>query len=65
MRNPWNNEHYTGPWRDGDPNWTDEMKQELGWENSNNGIFWMTYDDYFKHFTNTGVAMYDKYEGFE
>lgn len=22
MRNPWNKEHYIGPWRDDDPNWT-------------------------------------------
>lgn len=26
MRNPWNQEHYNGPWRDDDPNWTPEWR---------------------------------------
>lgn len=65
MRNPWNNEHYKGPFRDDDPRWTDALKEELGWENSNDGIFWMPYDAYFMHFENTGVAFYDKYEAYE
>lgn len=27
MRNPWNQEHYNGPWRDDDPRWTPEYKE--------------------------------------
>ena len=26
LRNPWGNELYTGPWFDGDPQWTDTLK---------------------------------------
>ena len=26
MRNPWATEVYSGPWRDGDPRWTPELR---------------------------------------
>ena len=65
MRNPWNQEHYKGPWRDSDPKWTAAMKKEVNLQKANDGIFWMNYDDYIKYFYNTGVAMYDKYAAYD
>lgn len=64
MRNPWSLEHYTGPWRDNDPNWTDALKEELGWVSSNDGVFWMTFDDYYRIFGGSSVTYYDKYEAY-
>lgn len=66
MRNPWADKFYSGPWNDTDTNWTDALRQELGFNNTTeNGIFWMPYDDYIKTFDSTEVAYYDKYEGYE
>ena len=62
VRNPWANEHYTGPWSDGSDMWNDDYKAQLGYENSNDGAFWLDYDDYLKHFFVTDVAIYQPYK---
>ena len=64
MRNPWVQEHYTGPFRDDDPQWTDEWKTQVDLKPQNDGIFWMEYDTYLKYFWNTGVALYDNYAAY-
>jgi len=47
MRNPWSTEKYKGKWGDQDPNWTEEMKAEIGGlTKANDGAFWMP----FEHF---------------
>lgn len=61
VRNPWNQEMYTGPWRDDDPNWTESRKREVNLTNSNDGIFWMEYDTFLSYFYSSSVAMYEDY----
>ena len=63
VRNPWNREKYTGPYRDSDPVWTDALKKQVGGlDKADDGIFWMPYDNYFSTFYYTTVAMFDKYK---
>ena len=62
VRNPWANEVYKGPWSDKSGEWTDSAKEQLGYENKNDGAFWMPYDRYLSEFYVTDVALYDTYK---
>jgi len=41
------------------------MKEELGWENDSDGIFWIDYDDYLRIFSSTEVAFWYEYTHYE
>ena len=62
VRNPWNKEKYTGPYRDSDPAWTDAMKKQVGLVKSDDGIFWMPYDNYITTFYDTKIVIFDKFK---
>jgi hypothetical protein len=36
---------WTGDWSDKSSLWTDELKQEFGWADSDDGSFWIHVDD--------------------
>ena len=55
VRNPWGKEKYSGPWSDKSELWTDKFREEVGFKDSNDGIFWTDLDTYFKHFSETWV----------
>lgn len=55
IRNPWGAERYKGPWSDKDSRWTQKFKEEVGWADKNDGIFYADLDTYFKHFSETWV----------
>lgn len=57
LRNPWGCGEWTGDWCDSSDCWTDELKEQLGWSEKDDGIFFMTYDDYRSHFDVTDFAM--------
>jgi len=70
IRNPWSSDTWDGPWRDDDPNWTDDYLQQIGSErnehtNARDGIFWMDYQWFLDNMYNSGVSMYDKYAGYD
>ena len=50
LRNPWGKGEFTGKWSDHDENWNyvdESEKQRIGFNpNKNDGIFFMTYDDF-------------------
>lgn len=49
MRNPWGRENYYGDWSDIDSSlWTEETKEEAGWTALDDGIFYMSIEDYFE-----------------
>ena len=50
VRNPWAGEGYKGPWSDKSDEWTDSYKEQLGYVNANDGIFWLPYDKYLEVF---------------
>lgn len=61
MRNPWGKERYDGPWNDKDERWTDEFKKQAKMVVANDGIFYMTLDDFKKAFTVYNIAHYQKW----
>jgi calpain len=57
--NPWGNEvEWNGPWSDKSAEWLsipDEKKEEIGLT-VKDGTFWMSYDDFQKHFSRLGIC---------
>ncbi|XP_053478742.1 calpain-5a [Ictalurus furcatus] len=54
MRNPWGEKEWNGPWSDSSEEWKKVSKSErekLGVTVRDDGEFWMTFDDFCKHFT--------------
>ncbi|KAF1817906.1 cysteine proteinase, partial [Dissoconium aciculare CBS 342.82] len=50
IRNPWGEREWMGDWSDGDKLWTAEMMTKLNHTFGDDGVFWMTYKDFLKHF---------------
>lgn len=51
LRNTWGRFEWSGAWSDDDTkNWTPKMKKKLNYVNSDDGQFWMSFDDYLKQF---------------
>ena len=48
LRNPWGSFEWKGDYSDNSNKWTDRLKKELGFVNSNDGVFFMTFEDFFK-----------------
>lgn len=57
VRNPWGKFEWDGDWSDSSPLWTPELKEEVRLENSNDGIFWISFEDLVKHFTGINICM--------
>jgi Ca2+-binding EF-hand superfamily protein len=61
IRNPWGQKEWTGDWSDNSPVWkeisSDNRKQLLEGEGlKEDGEFWMSYEDFIKHFTDFEVC---------
>lgn len=50
MKNPWGEEEWDGAWSDGSDKWTPEMMTKLKHKFGDDGIFWMSYEDFLKHY---------------
>ena len=61
IRNPWGFKEWTGDWSDKSPKWTTDLKDELGFENKDDGIFYISFEDYVKFFYITTICK-DIYE---
>ena len=46
IRNPWGRGEWNGDWSDKSELWTDKLKEKLGFEKANDGIFWMNFEDF-------------------
>jgi len=57
LRNPWGKGEWNGPWGDKSPEWTDEAKEKLGWNDEDDGSFFMEWSDYLVHFCTSGTAI--------
>ena len=56
MRNPWGHGvEWRGDWADDSNLWTNELKKQLGWTSEQDGTFFMTFDDYLSHYSQTTV----------
>jgi len=51
VRNPWGSDvEWCGAWSDDDPDWTDELKREVGFRKQGDGAFWMDVDTFSGYF---------------
>lgn len=58
VRNPWGAEGFKGSWSDNSEKWTPEFIKEVGHVKKNEGIFWISIEDYAKNFSETWVNYY-------
>lgn len=57
MRNPWGKGvEWKGDWSDTSNLWTPDLKQKLGWTNAEDGLFFISLNDYLSHYSNTSVC---------
>ena len=57
IRNPWGSFEWGGAWSDNAPEWTQEYIDYFQPDfNSNDGTFWMWYEDFFKNFESINVC---------
>ena len=64
LRNPWGKFEWTGEWSDKSPEWKEHGKiaKKLRFQESDDGIFWMRFDDFFKEFSS--IDLCDRSTGF-
>jgi len=56
VRNPWAGFEWTGDYSDNSDLWTEALKEDYGFsEVRNDGVFFISYDDYFTNFTETFI----------
>jgi len=49
--NPWNSEHWSNnPWADGSRKWTSKVKSQVRQDTGNDGVFWLSANDYLTNF---------------
>jgi hypothetical protein len=58
LRNPWGSWEWKGDYSDSSKLWNDDLKKELGYVLSNDGVFFMTFEDFFKYFPYTFSCKY-------
>ena len=63
VRNPWGVERYKGPWNDKSHYWTDKYKEEAGFYEKDDGVFFTTIDIFKQDFGITWIN-YDTYDMF-
>lgn len=58
IRNPWGFKEWTGEWSDKSEKWTKEMKEKLDFEAQDDGIFFISFQDYLNFFYITTISKY-------
>ena len=62
IRNPWGGTEWTGDWSDSSSLWTPEIKKKLGWEDRDDGSFWMSFEDFKYYFSGVTICrVHDDY----
>lgn len=54
--NPWGMKEWTGAWSDGSKEWTPELERELEQTDEDDGMFWMTYEDWLANYNMFSVC---------
>ena len=61
MRNPWGSTEWEGDWSDGSKLWTPDMMTKLQHTFGDDGVFWISYKDFLKHFPSINrVRLFNK-----
>jgi hypothetical protein len=56
VRNPWGSYEWTGDYSDTSSLWTAALKKEAGWENENDGSFFIKWEDFTRYFEDIDVC---------
>lgn len=57
LRNPWGTGEWTGAWSDNSNLWTEPLKQQVGFVDGDDGIFFIELNDYLEHFSWTSICL--------
>ena len=57
LRNPWGHKEWQGDWSDESDLWTDELKKMLDVSVADDGIFYMSWEDYISNYKRTSVCI--------
>jgi len=60
IRNPWGRFEWNGDFSDNSPLWTQEIMEEVGYVNADDGMFCMTIEDFKKYFVGYVIAEYNE-----
>ena len=58
VRNPWGFKEWQGAWSDKSLLWTEELKKQLNFEDKDDGVFFISFDDYFSFFYITTICFW-------
>ena len=63
MRNTWGFKEWNGDWGDRSPLWGEEEKEQVKYQKRDDGVFFMSYEDFFNYFMVTDICyvLYDSY----
>jgi len=66
LRNPYGEVEWTGDWSDDSDLWTKELREELKVNSEDDGIFWISFDDFIKYFEILNICKIHKdYKNYE
>ena len=58
LRNPWGKGEWKGDWGDDSWLWTPYLREELGYANEDDGVFFMTWNDFLKYYSDLQICYY-------
>jgi calpain-15 len=58
IRNPYGLKEWVGDWSDKAPQWTLELREQAGAVDANDGIFFISYEDYLNFFFQTTICKF-------
>ena len=59
LRNPWGSGEWNGSWSDNDKRWTDQLRKDVEFDGGkDDGIFWMSYEDFDEIYGQWSVNKY-------
>lgn len=59
LRNPWKEGEWNGRFSDASDDWTPQLMRELAHSNTNDGLFWMTFEDMITVFDQVDICKID------
>jgi len=58
LRNPWGRFEWKGAWSDNSDMWKPELREQLSVVVAVDGVFWICFEDWTKHFNNVSINSY-------
>ena len=56
LRNPWGTGEWSGDWSDSSKKWTASIKKQLNYSKTDDGSFWMSFEDFCTYFLIAGIS---------